>query len=262
MRTILEHKITKISIFLSVLFIFNANMAFAQGGFEFYFFGQNISSFQNGNWLKATAGAVASLCIHEVGHALYLESIGKSWNLNASITSGFSIRTDENMTDTERGNFGRAGFALQSLVGTGLTLFEKTRNWDFTKGWVAMSTTQVFTYQGRRNDNDDDFAMIEKGGGKSDLEYAAFSFLSFNNWMRLENDSLPLATKAETAPDFNPSDNFYESEGDSKDEFVSYRHSPISLNINSPLQLPHLDPQKAMMQSSSWGNSPKLTDLN
>ncbi len=262
MKTILHHKITKIFLFLSVLFIFNANLALAQGSFEFYFFGQNISSFQNGNWLKATAGAVASLCIHELGRALYLESIGKSWDLNASIASGFSIRTDEILTDTEKGNFGRAGFALQSLVGTGLTLFEKTRNWEFTKGWVAMSTAQVYTYQGRRNDNDDDFAMIEKGGGKSDLEYAAFSFLSFNNWMRLENDALPLVTKAETAPSFNPSDNFYESEGDGKNEFASYAPNRISLNTNSTLELPHLDPQKTIMESRSWGTNLEFADLD
>jgi len=57
----------------------------------------------------------------------------------------------EVLTGSEMRNFGRAGFALQSLVGTGLTLFRQTRDWDFTKGWVAMNAVQVISYQSRRH---------------------------------------------------------------------------------------------------------------
>jgi hypothetical protein len=261
MKILTKHKIIKI-IILSALFIFCSKMAFAQSGFEFYFFGLNIKSFQNSNWLKVTTGAVASVCLHELGHALYLESIGKTWNFKASISSGFSVQTDENLADTEWSNFGRAGFALQSLVGTGLTLFEETRYLDFTKGWVGMNAVQVFSYQGRRNNNDNDFGLIEQGGGDSDLEFATFSFLSIHNLIRLENDLLTLVTKAEATPDFNLSCNFSESEFDSKDVFVSYADSRLSLNITSALELPHFDPQKATMENSSWSNNPKFADLN
>jgi hypothetical protein len=261
MKILIKHKITRIIIF-PVLFIFYSNMAFAQSGFDFYFFGQNIKSFQNSNWKKVVAGAFASICTHEFGHAIYLESRGKSWDLNASISSGFSIHTNENLTDPERSNFGRAGFALQSLVGTGLTLFEETRHLDFTKGWVAMNAVQVFSYQGRRNNNDDDFALIEQGGGDSDLEFAAFSFLSMNNLLRLDNDFLTSLTKAEAAPDFDLSYKFSESEFDTKDGFISYPVNRLSLNITSTLELPRLDPPKATMENSSWINTPKSTDLN
>jgi hypothetical protein len=262
MKSFIKHKSTRIIIFLSVLFFCCSDTASAQSGFEIYFFGQKISSIQNDNWLKVTVGAVASLCIHELGHVLYLESIGKSWNLNASISSGFSIQTDENLTDAEWANFGRAGFALQSLVGTTLTLFEKTRHWDLTKGWVAMNTVQIFSYQGRHNQNDGDFALIERGGGARDLEFTAFSLLSINSLLRLENDVFPLMPKPKAAPDFNLSYNFSEFEGDSKDELVTYTDSRLSLHITSALELPSFDPQKSTIENSSWNINPKFADLN
>ncbi|UCD81387.1 MAG: hypothetical protein JSW26_08190 [Desulfobacterales bacterium] len=261
MKTLTKYKITRIIIF-SLLLLIYSKTAFAQGGFDFYFFGQNIKSFQDSNWMKVAVGAFASICVHELGHAIYLESRGKSWNFNASISSGFSVHTDENLADPERSNFGRAGFALQSLVGTGLTLFEETRNLDFTKGWVAMNAVQVFSYQGRRNDDDDDFALIEEGGGDGDLEFAAFSFLSINNLMRLENDLLILDTKSEATLDFNLSNKFLGSEFETKEEFGSYPDSRLPLNITSSLESPQLDPQKAAVENSSWINPPKLADFN
>ncbi|MEJ2278761.1 MAG: hypothetical protein P8Y70_13595, partial [Candidatus Lokiarchaeota archaeon] len=126
-----------IIIFIFTQFILYTAPAIAQAGFEFYFFGLNMKSFQNSNWLKVAAGAVASICIHELGHAVYLESIGKSYNFETSLPSGYSVQTDEDLTDTQWRNFGRAGFALQTLVGTGLTLFDKTRQSDFIKGWES-----------------------------------------------------------------------------------------------------------------------------
>ena len=207
------------------------------------------------------AGAFASICIHELGHALYLESRGKAWNLDASASSGFAIRTDESLADSESRNFGRAGFALQSLIGTGLTLFRQTRDLDFTKGWVAMNAVQVISYQSRRHGNGDDFALIDQGGGDGDLEFAAFSLLSVNNLIRLEKDPMIFPSKSYVAPDFNFSARFDKSEFDGEDEFALYPDSPISLNEASAFQLPAPDPPNAI-ENSSWINTPKLADSN
>ncbi len=64
----------------------------AQSDYEFYFFGINLKSFQGSNWLKVTAGAVASVLVHELGHALYLQSQGKDWDLQSS-SSGLATHT-------------------------------------------------------------------------------------------------------------------------------------------------------------------------
>ena len=249
----------RISI-LSALFIFFSTVAFAQSGFDFYFFGQNIKTLQNSNWLKVAAGAVASVCIHELGHALYLESIGKSWDFKASIPSGFAIHTEDNLADGQWRNFGRTGFALQSLIGAGLTFFEGTKYSDFTKGWVTMNAVQVFSYKGRRHDNGDDFELIERGGGNSDLELAAFSVLSFNNLIRLENDSLTLLTKSEAALDYNFLYNFSESEDVSNDVLVLNAGSRQSIVITSALELPLLHPQKISTEGSSLRGNSKFAE--
>jgi hypothetical protein len=165
----------------SLILILFSEPAFAEGGFSFYFFGQNIKSFQDSNWMEVAVGAFASVCIHELSHALYLDSRGKAWHLDASVSSGFAIRADENMTDPEMRNFGGAGFAIQSLVGTGLTVFRQTRDLGFSKGWVAMNAVQVVSYQSRRHGSGDDFALIDQGGSDRKLEFAAFSLLSVNN---------------------------------------------------------------------------------
>jgi len=240
MKTLLRHKSTRSVILLAVLFPFCSDTAFARSGFEFYFWGQNIKSFQDSDWLNATARAVVSLCIQELGHALYLEAIGKSWNLDASVSSGFSIQPDENLSDAEWSNFGRAGFAFQSLVGTGLTVFEKTRHWDFTKDWVAMNTVRNFSYQGRHHENDGVWARIESGGGAGDLKLAAFSILSANNLMRLENDLSPPLTQPEAAADFHLSDDFLGSDADGNAVLVAYPDSRLSLQHTSALELPPL----------------------
>ena len=84
----------------------------AQSDYEFYFFGVNLDAYKNGNWLMIATGAATSLLAHELGHALYLESQGKNWNFAYS-TSGLSVHTDDDLTDEQYRNFGRAGFAFK-----------------------------------------------------------------------------------------------------------------------------------------------------
>ena len=161
---------------------FNAN---AQGDYEFYFFGINLKSIQGSNWLKVTAGAVASVLVHELGHALYLQFKGKDWELKSS-SSGFAIHTYDNLSDRECQNFGRAGFALQAGIGAILTAFKKTRNSDFTKGWVGINAFQICSYKGRNHDIGDDFEMIDRGGGNGDFEFGVFYLISSYNLLKMD----------------------------------------------------------------------------
>ena len=157
----------------------------AQSDWEFYFFGVNLKTFKESNWLMVTAGAVTSLLAHELGHALYLESQGKDWNLLPS-SSGLAITTNNYLTDKQYRNFGRSGFALQTGIGAILTSFDSTKHLDFTKGWVSMNVAQLYTYEQRKHDNGDDFALIEKGHGDKGLNFGAFAFITQNSLLAIE----------------------------------------------------------------------------
>jgi hypothetical protein len=167
----------------------------AGSGFEFYFFGQNLKTFQNCNLAELVVGAVASVAAHELGHALYAELAGKSWELEASVPSGFAVHSNDSFSDREYRDFGRSGFALQTVIGVVLTSFEKTRNSDFTKGWVGMNAIEASAYKIRPRNGGDDFDLVDRGGGNGDIEYAVVSVLSLNNLRRLEPDLIPSLTK-------------------------------------------------------------------
>jgi len=158
----------------------------AQSDWEFYFFGVNLKTFKESNWLMVTAGAVTSMLAHELGHVLYLESQGKDWNLLPS-SSGLAITTDNYLTDKQYRNLGRSGFALQTGIGAILTSLDSTKHLDFTKGWVSMNVVQLYTYEHRKHDNGDDFALIEKGNGDKRLNLGALAFITQNNLLAIES---------------------------------------------------------------------------
>lgn len=200
-----------IALFLIAGIIFTVTVnATAQSDYEFYFFGINLKSFQQSNWLQVTAGAVASVLVHELGHALYLQSQGKDWDLQSSASSGLAIHTSDTLSDSQYRNFGRAGFALQTFIGAVLTTFDQTRRSDFTKGWVGMNAFQVCSYNGRNHDMGSDFELIEKGGGNGDLELGAFYLISSYNLLKMDMPSptpyFSFATKSNTWPE-----NFFSS---------------------------------------------------
>ena len=196
-------KKTVIALFLAAGIIFTIPVnADAQSDYEFYFFGINLKSFQNSNWLEVTAGAVVSVLVHELGHALYLQSQGKDWDLQSSSSSGLAIHTSDSLSENQYRNFGRAGFALQTFIGTVLTTFENTRHSDFTKGWVGMNAFQVCSYDGRNHDIGNDFEMIERGGGNGDFELGVFYLIGSYNLLKMDTPtqmpffSVPTRAKA------------------------------------------------------------------
>lgn len=177
-------KKTLAALLIAVAILVQPCVSAAQSDYEFYFFGVNLKAFKNSNWLMLTAGAVSSLLAHELGHALYLESQGKDWDLTAS-SSGFAVRTNNHLSDSQYQNFGRAGFAFQAGIGAVLTSFKRTRNSDFTKGWVSMNAAQIWTYDRRKNDRNDDFALIEKGNGDKRLDFGVLALVSQNNLLAI-----------------------------------------------------------------------------
>jgi len=232
-------KKTVIALFLAVGIIFTITVnANAQSDYEFYFFGINLKSFQGSNWLKVTAGAVASVLVHELGHALYLQSQGKDWDLQSSSSSGLAIHTSDFLSENQYRNFGRAGFALQTFIGAVLTTFEKTRYSDFTKGWVGINAFQVSSYNGRNHDIGNDFEMIERGGGNGDFELGVFYLIGSYNLLKMDMPAqmpyFSAATKAKAWPESSftlekQSDQFMLS---SSDKPASLENERLIFNIN------------------------------
>jgi hypothetical protein len=199
-------KKTVIALFLAAGIIFTIPVkANAQSGFEFYFFGINLKSFQGSNWLELTAGAVASVLTHELGHALYLQSQGKDWDLLSSSSSGLAIHTSDPLSKSQYRNFGRAGFAMQTFVGTVLTTFENTRYSDFTKGWVGINAIQLCSYNWRNHDIGSDFEMVERGGGDGDFELGVFylssSYSLLKMYLPAQTPYFSATTKANAWPE-------------------------------------------------------------
>ena len=232
----------------------------AQSDYEFYFFGINLKSFQESNWLKVTAGAVASVLVHELGHALYLESQGKDWDLQSSSSSGFAIHTSDPLSENQCRNFGRAGFALQAFFGAVLTSFQNTKYSDFTKGWVGMNTFQVFSYKGRNHDMGDDFELIERGGGNKDFEFGAFYLMNSYHLLKMDTQAqipyFSTATKAITwSKNFltwqKQSDQYMLSSSD-KPAWLGKEHLIFNQNIDKVIN--HNDPEII----ASYGNNTRL----
>ena len=176
------------SFIISAAILLQPCASVAQSDWEFYFFGVNLKTFQDSNWLMVATGAVASMLTHELGHALYLESQGKDWDLLPS-SSGLAIHTDNYLTNKQYRNLGRSGFALQTGIGTILTSFKSTKHLDFTKGWVSMNVVQIYTYEQRKHDNGDDFALIERGNGDKGLNLGALAFMTQTNLLAIESTS-------------------------------------------------------------------------
>lgn len=178
-------------------------LATAKSDYDFYFFGIKLESFNDCNWLKVAAGAATSILVHELGHALYLEYAGKPWDFKASLSSGFAVQTRAHLSDADRCHFGRAGFALQTFVGTLLTTFKKTKRSDFTKGWIGINTVQVYSYRFRNHADGNDFKVIDQGGGNGNMENVLFSAMSTYNLRQLESNFVKFPFQMNLKPETN-----------------------------------------------------------
>lgn len=175
-------------LFFLLTFIMSPSTLWAKGGYEITFLGVNLETFKESDWTKVAAGAAASILTHELGHALYLESQGKDWRLEAS-SSGFAVTTSNPLTDKQYRGLGRSGYLLQTGIGLLLTAFGGTAKSDFTKGWVGMNVVQTLSYRWRGHNGFDDFAMIERGDGNSESSFRLFSSISVYNFLKANSKS-------------------------------------------------------------------------
>jgi hypothetical protein len=175
-------------LFVILTFVMSPSALWAKGGFDFYFLGVNLKTFQGSNWMKIAAGAAASILTHELGHALYLESRGKDWSVEPS-SAGFAVATTDSLTDKEYRGLGRSGYLLQTGIGLLLTSFDATANSDFTKGWTGINVVQTLTYKLRGHNGYDDFAMIDRGQGNGEASHRLFTSISIYNFLKANSET-------------------------------------------------------------------------
>ncbi len=126
---------------------------------------------------------------------------------------------------------------------------------DFTKGWVGMNALQITSYRFRPHDIDDDFAMIDKGGGNSDLDFAIFSLLSFNNLLCLDSAPWTFMTEFLFSPHFK-SDKIIEPIENNTDIFTTGIDLDLSATLLPKVKLPHFYPQNVFGQASfHWAHT-------
>ncbi|MBN1832644.1 MAG: hypothetical protein JW896_11090 [Deltaproteobacteria bacterium] len=176
------------TLFVILTFVMSPSALWAKDGFDIYFLGVNLKTFQGSNWMKIAVGAAASILTHELGHALYLESQGKDWSVEPS-SAGFAVTTTDSLTDKEYRGLGRSGYLLQTGIGLLLTSFDATAKSDFTKGWTGINVVQTLTYKLRGHNGYDDFAMIERGQGNGESSYRLFTSMSIYNFLKANSET-------------------------------------------------------------------------
>jgi len=150
----------------------------SESDYQFYFFGINAKFIKSANWRQIAVGAVASFATHWGAHYAYGQLSGMD------VSYGVFNETMHNATPDQKANFARSGFIAQAVVGLVLTSFEKSRNWDFTRGYVAMSAVEVWTYPIRNRDGGGDLGCIDEAGGNGNAEWAAYSLIAAHSLFR------------------------------------------------------------------------------
>jgi hypothetical protein len=150
------------------------------GDYKFYVLGMDYDYLKQADPWQVALGAGAAFAAHYGGHVAYGWIRGMSMRLE-----GLSEIYSRNETAADVRWFNRAGFITQGLIGLALTSFEKSRQWDFTKGYVALSLVETVSYPVRFiGSQDGDLHNIGNSGGSEHWEHAAFSALSLHNFMR------------------------------------------------------------------------------
>jgi hypothetical protein len=162
------------------------------GGTKFYFFGVDADLFKEAkakDWAKVGAGAVTSVAAHVGGHWIAGEIFDIDYEFNDFYTKeevAYECWEGETCSNSDLRWFARSGFVLQHGIGLALTSFEKTRYSWYTRGYVATSAIQTWTYPIKTHDsNYSDFKMLDHANGNGDLEYGIYSTIALHNMLRV-----------------------------------------------------------------------------
>jgi hypothetical protein len=167
-------------------------MLYGCGGTKFYFFGVDADIFKEANakdWAKVGAGAVTSIAAHVGGHWVAGEIFDVDYEFKDLYTKeeiDYKCWEGETCSNSDLRWFARGGFVLQNGIGLALTSFETTRYSYFTKGYVATSAIDTWSYPLRHYGSDyNDLKMLDHANGNGDLEYGIYSAIALHNVLRV-----------------------------------------------------------------------------
>jgi hypothetical protein len=172
-------------LLLSILFICLVTIPAHAGdkvtGWDFYFFGVNAKTFKEANYWKVSAGIIFSLGVHTGGHWAYAKLNGMDIH-----QEGFSEIVGPGYEAGRYREFAQAGFLAQNLVGLALTSIPKTRQSDFTKGYVAMAFIETVSHPLFWPGENSDLNMSNRCGGNATWEYVGYTALAIHNLLRVK----------------------------------------------------------------------------
>lgn len=155
------------------------------GNWQFVVLGVNVNKLDEVDLKTAALGAVASIVVHELGHVVCAKLQGADVGIDILPTPEVTWEKDGRF---DRAMFGRAGFALQTLVGVMLPAG------DFRTGWWAMETFESASYLARPSHGDT--REIDFGGGHPELEMSLYHGLSKINLFNCVSVKQPEKTPA------------------------------------------------------------------
>lgn len=166
--------------FLTAVLGFILLISIPSQAMDFYILGVNLKWLKDAepkDYVMMAIGAGSSLIVHELGHYSYARL--NNQNIDFHGTSYDLYSSSRQMQK----NTAKAGFIAQSLIGLGLTSFDKTRHSYFTRGYTSFEATQLVLYD-RKEDRYNDFNTIRKNGGNEDLFFWTISAVSAHNLLR------------------------------------------------------------------------------
>lgn len=147
---------------------------------DFYYFGVNTKMVKEANYWKVGAGVLTSVAVHTAGHYIYAGMT----NMDVK-QDGFLEVVDGSSSRREKREFSQAGHILQNGVGLILTSIPKTRQSDFTKGYVAAAWVETAFYPALFR-KEGDLNISHDNGGNADLEYGVNLLLATHNMLRVK----------------------------------------------------------------------------
>lgn len=146
---------------------------------KFLVFGLDVKEMKGKDFGMVAVGAAASVATHIAGHFIAAEVFDVDIHLQG-LNEIVDYSKDPSSNSLQW--MARGGFVFQLAVNTALV--ELANDSNFTKGFTALTSVELLTYN-LRHPNDGDFSLLDENGANGDLEHGLFLAWSGYNFYRI-----------------------------------------------------------------------------